>query len=203
MLKRVLCLFLSVLMVFSMLPLQTLAMEDNTQPTETFTEPVATVSETEPTNETIPETEPTEEVPSEATIPEVTVSEETVPEETIPETTVTEEMIPEETVPETTVFEETVSEVTVPETIPENTVPEETVIFLEEITVSEQVSSEAMLSVTATDNTCGENLTWTFDADSEVLTISGTGAMANYNEEIPPLGMNMWKTSGKSLLRKV
>ena len=31
--------------------------------------------------------------------------------------------------------------------------------------------------------TCGENLTWTLDTDTGVLTISGTGAMTNYLRE--------------------
>lgn len=33
----------------------------------------------------------------------------------------------------------------------------------------------------ATSGTCGKNLTWTLDADG-TLTISGTGAMYNYNQ---------------------
>ena len=32
----------------------------------------------------------------------------------------------------------------------------------------------------AQSGTCGDNLTWTLDTESGILTISGTGAMTNY-----------------------
>ena len=44
------------------------------------------------------------------------------------------------------------------------------------------------LSAETYNGTCGENLTWTLDTESGVLTISGTGAMENYsyhNSDIP------------------
>lgn len=36
-----------------------------------------------------------------------------------------------------------------------------------------------------TSGTCGENLTWSLDVESDVLTISGTGGMADYQALIP------------------
>lgn len=33
---------------------------------------------------------------------------------------------------------------------------------------------------------CGENLTWTLDTDTGVLTISGIGAMTDYTDEGAP-----------------
>ncbi len=37
-----------------------------------------------------------------------------------------------------------------------------------------------------TSGSCGENATWSFDTESQTLTISGTGAMADYNSSTMP-----------------
>ena len=44
-----------------------------------------------------------------------------------------------------------------------------------------------LLADAPTSGTCGENLTWNFDVDTGVLTISGTGKMYNYfyNSDVP------------------
>ena len=41
-------------------------------------------------------------------------------------------------------------------------------------------SLTALYSVSQNSGTCGENLTWSFDRETETLTISGTGEMADY-----------------------
>ncbi|MCD8332505.1 MAG: leucine-rich repeat protein [Oscillospiraceae bacterium] len=53
-----------------------------------------------------------------------------------------------------------------------------------EESIIETVSDEGYQLSTATSGTCGDNLTWTLDEDG-VLTISGTGDMADYNSTEP------------------
>lgn len=47
------------------------------------------------------------------------------------------------------------------------------------------VAAMACMSVNAqaTNGSCGDNATWSYDADEATLTISGTGAMANYTDD--------------------
>lgn len=39
----------------------------------------------------------------------------------------------------------------------------------------------------------GDNITWTYDPDTQTLTFSGTGAMASYYDPNPPAGSTGWK----------
>ncbi len=205
MFKRMMSGFLALVLVVGMLPMNVWAEEitpaetipeiteetipeitEETIPeiTEEITVPETTASIPEPAEVPVPPEEETvsaaSEAPTEtgASIPETTgeeipeTSEETVPtpsEETVPAPS--EETVPapsEETVPEVT--EETISE-------PEETVP---VTTESQLTASE----EAMASIISS-GTCGEAVTWTLD-DTGTLTISGTGAMADYNSSSSP-----------------
>jgi len=178
MLKRIVCLFLSFAMVFTMLPFQVFAEEDITEATEMVheTEPVTFAAETQPveTEAEIPET-------TEAAVPETQPMTETQPEETVPAQTVPEETIPVETETEPAAMEsEPVEQETEPvETEPEQTIPEETVFYQENVRIPESVSADAMMASTAADSSCGEELTWSLD-ENGVLTISGKGDMYDY-----------------------
>lgn len=50
--------------------------------------------------------------------------------------------------------------------------------------------------------TCGENLTWSYNQESCVLTISGTGAMDDYDKVSPPWSHNTITDKAKSLIIK-
>ena len=56
-----------------------------------------------------------------------------------------------------------------------------------------------LLADAPTSGTCGENLTWNFDVDTGVLTISGTGEMYNYfyDSDVP---WHSYDASVKSLV---
>ena len=41
---------------------------------------------------------------------------------------------------------------------------------------------------TPTSGSCGENVTWSYDADTQTLTISGTGPMTDYDSDTPEFG---------------
>ena len=102
MFRRITSLFLTLIMVISLLPVQVLAgeVDDLSQ-----TEQEATVSETEQPEETV-----SEESTSEESIPEESVPEESVPEESVPAESLSEESLPEEMIPEESIAEETVTE---------------------------------------------------------------------------------------------
>ena len=88
--KRLLSLFMAIVMVFTMLPFQVFAEEDITEATEMVheTEPVTFAAETQPveTEAEIPET-------TEAAVPETQPMPETRPEEAVPAQTVPDETI--------------------------------------------------------------------------------------------------------------
>jgi len=48
------------------------------------------------------------------------------------------------------------------------------------VEIAEQIAGNSMVMAAAASGTCGDNVTWTLD-DTGTLTISGTGAMADYN----------------------
>lgn len=151
--KRLFALLLALSLVLSMVPVTTLA--DETEPPEATTEQLL---ETEaPTQPEVTETEaPATEAPVTTPSTEVTVP----PTETEPPETATA------AVPEVTE--------TTPETTPETT----------EVTEETTEATEETLSLLEEDGltgSCGDNLTWTFDESSNTLTISGTGAMWDYN----------------------
>ena len=157
--KRLFALLLALSLVLPMVPVTTLA--DETKPPEVTLEqlpeteaPAAEVPETEVPATDAPVTTPSTEVttpPTETEPPETTTA-------TLPEVT---ETTPETEAPETTeVTEETT------ETTETTEATEETLSLLDE---------------GETGGECGDNLTWTFDESSNTLTISGTGAMWDYN----------------------
>ena len=160
--RRILAFCLSMMMLFSALPVQAFA-TDTAEPA--VTEPIAETAA--PTEEApIPETAPasTEAAAAETTAPQETLAETqaTVPvqEETVP---VTVETVPE-TLPEET------AEPTIPEeTMPQETVPEETLV--EEL--------EEVVTAPASGSGTYGSLSWNYE--SETLTISGTGEMAEGN----------------------
>ena len=103
--KRLLTLFLALLMLVTCIPVNQAYAEGAQED----------VSLEEILSETVPEEVVPEETVSEEIIPEETIAEEAIPEETvseeiIPEETVAEEVIPEEVIPEEPVSEEPVAE---------------------------------------------------------------------------------------------
>ena len=106
--------------------------------------------------------------------PETTEETVTVPQETVPEQTeaavpeVTEEAVEDPTEEQTEAAADESSEET-----------EAVTDVSEEVLVTADASEPAMLAQTVS-GTCGANLTWVLD-DSGTLTISGTGAMTNFN----------------------
>lgn len=157
--KRLFALLLALSLVLSMVPVTTLA--DETEPPEVTLEQLP---ETEAPATEVPETEaPATEAPVTTPSTEVT----TPPTETEP--------------PETTTA--TLPEVT--ETTPETEAPETTEVTEETTETTETTeATEETLSLLEEDGltgSCGDNLTWTFDESSDTLTISGTGAMWDYD----------------------
>ncbi len=67
----------------------------------------------------------------------------------------------------------------VQETEPEPAVPETSA----EPEVNEESEDSIALYSSATGGVCGENVRWSYDADSSTLTISGTGAMKDYTRD--------------------
>lgn len=65
------------------------------------------------------------------------------------------------------------------ETEPEPAVPETSA----EPEVNEESEDSIALYSSATGGVCGENVRWSYDADSSTLTISGTGAMKDYTRD--------------------
>lgn len=144
MLKRMISLLLCAVMLITMLPAQTMAME--TEETEVFLEAT-----------------------------------ESVPEET--------ETVPVENTEPTT--EETVA-VTEPTVAEEPAAAETTGLMVEDVIVTEVAaeaamgSAEVMAAAAVAQGTCGTDLTWTFNEDTGVLRISGTGAMSDYTSSSIP-----------------
>ena len=148
MLKRMISLLLCAVMLITMLPAQTMAME--TEETEVFLEE-------------------TESVPEET---------ETVPEENT-EPTTEETVAVTETVTEPTVAEEPAAAETTGPMV-------ENVIVTEVAAESAMGSAEVMAAAAVAQGTCGTDLTWTFNEDTGVLRISGTGAMSDYTSSSIP-----------------
>ena len=167
--KRIFALLLAVVMMVGMLPTTAV----HVHATEAEETPVVET----PPEETVPAVEETT-APTEETEPAVEetepVIEETEPtvEETEPATEETEPVV-EETEP---VTEETEPVVEETELAVEETEP------MTETTEPTDIDPDAIESVAASttfNGTCGDNLTWTLD-NAGILTISGTGAMADY-----------------------
>lgn len=144
MLKRMISLLLCAVMLITMLPAQTMAME--TEETEVFLEE-------------------TESVPEET---------ETVPEENTEPTTEETVAVTEPTVAEEPAAAETTGPMV------------ENVIVTEVAAESAMGSAEVMAAAAVAQGTCGTDLTWTFNEDTGVLRISGTGAMSDYTSSSIP-----------------
>ena len=156
MLKRVLSMVLCIAMVLTMVPAQVFASE--TEPVEAEAEATASAVETVAAEvETIAPAENVQE-----TVAETTVTE-TAEEETAAPAQETE-----------AAAEEPAEDVT--EALEETTAPTEEILW-EETAASGQVFMETA----AEENSCGEAALWTLE--ESVLTISGTGAMADYVDE--------------------
>lgn len=51
-------------------------------------------------------------------------------------------------------------------------------------------SAQVMAAALADSGTCGDNVSWTFDSTTGVLTISGSGAMTDYGSNTSPFDGN-------------
>ena len=95
----------------------------------------------------------------------------------------------EPTTEETVAVTETVTEPTVAE---EPAAAETTGLIVEDVIVTEVAaeaamgSAEVMAAAAVAQGTCGTDLTWTFNEDTGVLRISGTGAMSDYTSSSIP-----------------
>ena len=179
---RLICLFLSLVMLVGMLPA---AYATETTETTQSTETTAVAETTAPTEETTAPTKETTAPAEETTAPTEATTAPT--EETVAPTEETTAPTEETTAPteETTDPTEETTAPTEEATAPteETTAPTEaTTAPTEETTAStEETTIPAEVSVLSVDlqASCGENLTWELDAEG-TLTISGTGEMTNY-----------------------
>ena len=209
--KRGLALILALMLTVSTVPTAAWAQEDVTEPTETLeTVPAPTESQPAPTGEeTIPaeSTAPAETIPAESTVPE----ESTVPAETVAEET-------EPTLPESVqAVQARIDALPAVDTVTAadydavqdaydayDALADEEKALIQGAEVFEALfawfnAQTATLEAVAS-GTCGEGLTWILD-DTGTLTISGTGAMANY--EYYGSGQAPWYANRNSITAAV
>ena len=177
---------------------QTTEATDKKEPKETE-KPVVKETEKPDSDEKKPETtEKNESSETEKQEPEVTEKETETTTQAPEETEKSEPVESEESKPSETEKSE-----------PEATESQESVPTEE--AVSEETSKKKAVNANIESGKCGENLTWTYDYDNSTLTISGSGAMYDYDpyessfpnaKEIAPWHKNALSTFVKNIVIK-
>lgn len=109
----------------------------------------------------------------------------------------TENGTPEESVPEESITEKSVSEESVSkETQEMNASTSENGIGKIAIEDTEEAETEEEIAVNADSGTCGDSLTWSYNSDTQTLTISGTGKMTDFQGNDSDSGIAPWRGSG-------